>query len=137
MSERQRGEPRHVSPEVLKQALTEHVAPERLVVARGLFAGPSPQVPDEMYARIVRGKAHRERNALHLEHGATVDTNTFTSAGSPRATSSDGPRSRKSSSSWCSIPRPGHCCSSKRRTSGGTIRTVTSTEVGRHRYGRC
>jgi galactofuranosylgalactofuranosylrhamnosyl-N-acetylglucosaminyl-diphospho-decaprenol beta-1,5/1,6-galactofuranosyltransferase len=58
-------------------ALTEHAAPERLVVARGLFSGPSAQVSDEMYARIMSGKAHRERNALHLEHGATVDTNTY------------------------------------------------------------
>jgi galactofuranosylgalactofuranosylrhamnosyl-N-acetylglucosaminyl-diphospho-decaprenol beta-1,5/1,6-galactofuranosyltransferase len=77
MSERQRGAPGHVSPEMLRRALTEHAAPERLVVARGLFAGPSAQVPDDMYARIVSGKAHRERNALHLEHGATVDTNTY------------------------------------------------------------
>ena len=77
MSERDRGAPGHVSPEVLIQALTEHAAPERLVVARGLFAGPSAQVPDNMYARIVRGKAHRERNALQLEQGATVDTNTY------------------------------------------------------------
>ncbi len=30
-----------------------------------------------MYARIVSGQAHRERNALHLEQGATVDTNTY------------------------------------------------------------
>ncbi|MGH3675005.1 MAG: glycosyltransferase [Mycobacterium sp.] len=62
---------------MLKHALTEHAAPERLLVARGLFTGPSAQVPDDMYARIVSGKAHRERNALHLEHGATVDTNTY------------------------------------------------------------
>src|ERR1700704_2347019 len=60
-----------------ERMLTEHAAPERLVVARGLFAGPSPQVADDMYARIVRGKAHRERNALHLEKGATVETNTY------------------------------------------------------------
>ncbi|OBK76893.1 glycosyltransferase [Mycobacterium sp. 1274761.0] len=60
-----------------RAALTEHAAPERLVVARGLFTGPSASVPDEMYARIIGGKAHRERNALHLEHGATVDTNTY------------------------------------------------------------
>jgi galactofuranosylgalactofuranosylrhamnosyl-N-acetylglucosaminyl-diphospho-decaprenol beta-1,5/1,6-galactofuranosyltransferase len=69
MSERGRGAPGH--------ALTEHAAPERLVVARGLFAGPSAQVVDDMYARIIRGKAHRERNALDLEKGATVDTNTY------------------------------------------------------------
>ena len=60
-----------------RAALIEHAAPERLVVARGLFTGPSAQVPDNMYARIISGKAHRERNALYLEHGATVDTNTY------------------------------------------------------------
>jgi galactofuranosylgalactofuranosylrhamnosyl-N-acetylglucosaminyl-diphospho-decaprenol beta-1,5/1,6-galactofuranosyltransferase len=58
-------------------ALTEHAAPERLVVARGLFTGPSAQVPDDLYARIVEGRAQRERYALHLEKGATVDTNTY------------------------------------------------------------
>jgi galactofuranosylgalactofuranosylrhamnosyl-N-acetylglucosaminyl-diphospho-decaprenol beta-1,5/1,6-galactofuranosyltransferase len=58
-------------------ALTEHAAPERLVVARGLFSGPSAQVSDDLYARIVTGRAHRERYALHLEKGATVDTNTY------------------------------------------------------------
>jgi galactofuranosylgalactofuranosylrhamnosyl-N-acetylglucosaminyl-diphospho-decaprenol beta-1,5/1,6-galactofuranosyltransferase len=57
--------------------LTEHAAPERLVVARGLFAGPSAAVPDDLYARITKGKGHRERSALHLEKGATVDTNTY------------------------------------------------------------
>ena len=57
--------------------LVEHAAPDRLVVARGLFTGPSAQVSDDMYARIVSGRAHRERYALHLEKGATVDTNTY------------------------------------------------------------
>ena len=68
MSERERGAP---------DLLTEHTAPERLVVARGLFAGPSPTVPDQLYARVLRGKAQRERHALHLKQGATVDTNTY------------------------------------------------------------
>jgi galactofuranosylgalactofuranosylrhamnosyl-N-acetylglucosaminyl-diphospho-decaprenol beta-1,5/1,6-galactofuranosyltransferase len=77
MSERERGAPIHVGPDMLKPALTEHAAPERLVVARGLFAGPSPRVPDDLYARIVKGKANRERHALHLNKGATVDTNTY------------------------------------------------------------
>lgn len=58
-------------------ALTEHAAPERLVVARGLFAGPSAQVPDDMYARIVDGRAQRERYAVHLDKGAMVNTNTY------------------------------------------------------------
>ena len=57
--------------------LTEHAAPERLVVARGLFTGPSAQVVDDLYARIVDGRAQRERYALHLDKGATVDTNTY------------------------------------------------------------
>jgi galactofuranosylgalactofuranosylrhamnosyl-N-acetylglucosaminyl-diphospho-decaprenol beta-1,5/1,6-galactofuranosyltransferase len=77
MTERGAAQPGQVNPDVLKHALTEHAAPERLVVARGLFTGPSAQVSDEMYARIVSGRAHRERNALHLEQGATVDTNTY------------------------------------------------------------
>ena len=57
--------------------LTEHAAPERLVVARGLFTGPSAQVVDDLYARIVDGRAQRERYALQLDKGATVDTNTY------------------------------------------------------------
>ena len=57
--------------------LIEHAAPDRLVVARGLFTGPSAQVSDDLYARIVSGRAHRERYALHLEKGAPVDTNTY------------------------------------------------------------
>jgi len=77
MSERERGAPGHVGSDVLRQALTEHAAPERLVVARGLFAGPSPKVPDQLYVRLLRGKAQRERHALHLKQGATVDTNTY------------------------------------------------------------
>jgi galactofuranosylgalactofuranosylrhamnosyl-N-acetylglucosaminyl-diphospho-decaprenol beta-1,5/1,6-galactofuranosyltransferase len=77
MTERGAAQPGQVNPDVLKHALTEHAAPERLVVARGLFTGPSAQVSDEMYARILSGRAHRERNALHLEQGATVDTNTY------------------------------------------------------------
>ncbi|HZQ31091.1 MAG TPA: glycosyltransferase [Mycobacterium sp.] len=74
MTEREHGAP---ASEKRKNALVEHDAPERLVVARGLFAGPNPQVPDEMYACIQTGRARRERNALHLEQGATVDTDTY------------------------------------------------------------
>lgn len=57
--------------------LTDHPASERLVVARGLFSGPSPRVTNDMYARIVRGRAVRERNALRLEQGSTVHTDTY------------------------------------------------------------
>src|ERR1700730_14385553 len=77
MSERGPAMPGQVSPDVLKHALTEHAAPERLVVARGLFTGPNAAVTDDLYARIASGRAHRERYALHLEKSATVDTNTY------------------------------------------------------------
>ncbi|MGZ6778244.1 MAG: glycosyltransferase [Mycobacterium sp.] len=77
MTERGAAHPGQATPDILRRALTEHAAPERLVVARGLFTGPSAQVTDDMYARIVKGRAHRERYALHLEKGATVDTNTY------------------------------------------------------------
>jgi galactofuranosylgalactofuranosylrhamnosyl-N-acetylglucosaminyl-diphospho-decaprenol beta-1,5/1,6-galactofuranosyltransferase len=77
MSERGPVAPGQTSPDVLKQRLTDHAAADRLVVARGVFAGPNVQVSDEMYARVVKGKARRERHALHLEVGATVDTNTY------------------------------------------------------------
>ncbi len=49
---------------------------DRLVVARGLFAGVSAQVPDDMYARV-RGRGTCERTALHLEKGARASTNTY------------------------------------------------------------
>ena len=77
MSERGPVAPGQTSPDVLKQRLTDHAASDRLVVARGVFAGPNVQVSDDMYARVVKGKARRERHALHLEQGATVDTNTY------------------------------------------------------------
>ena len=77
MSEREPVAPRRVSTDVLKHALTDHPAPERLVVARGLFSGPSPRVTEDMYARIVRGRVVRERNALRLDDGARVRTDTY------------------------------------------------------------
>src|ERR1700754_3079786 len=77
MSERGPAMPGQVSQDVLKHALTEHAAPERLVVARGLFTGPTPLVTDDLYARIVNGPAHRERYALHLDKGSNVSTNPY------------------------------------------------------------
>ncbi|NLU83573.1 glycosyltransferase [Rhodococcus sp. HNM0569] len=61
----------------VRSALVDHAAPERFVVHRGVFTGPTPRVKDDMYARIVKGKAHRQRFTLHLEKGATVDTDTY------------------------------------------------------------
>lgn len=51
--------------------------PHALRVQRGVFTGPNARVSDGMYARIVTGRAHRERYCVHLEKGATVDTDTY------------------------------------------------------------
>ncbi|MEV0296543.1 glycosyltransferase [Nocardia sp. NPDC050710] len=54
----------------------DHRAPDRMVLQRGIFTGPSAKVSDELYA-VVKGRAHRERLALRLEKGATAHTNTY------------------------------------------------------------
>src|SRR5689334_2339713 len=55
---------------------TDHRAPDRLVLARGIFTGPAPKISDELYA-VVKGKSHRERLSLRLEKGAHANTNTY------------------------------------------------------------
>lgn len=57
--------------------LGEREGHDVLVLARGPFTGPTARVSDDLYAKIVSGKAHRERFALHLEKGARVSTNTY------------------------------------------------------------
>ncbi|MEV6274607.1 glycosyltransferase [Nocardia sp. NPDC051832] len=54
----------------------DHRAPDRLVLQRGIFTGPSAKISDELYA-VVKGRSHRERLALRLEKGATAHTNTY------------------------------------------------------------
>ncbi|MFX0573210.1 glycosyltransferase [Nocardia nepalensis] len=54
----------------------DHQAPDRLVLQRGIFTGPSAKVSDELYA-VVKGRAHRERLELRLEKGASAHTNTY------------------------------------------------------------
>lgn len=63
-----------VAPESLRSA--HHRAPDRLVLQRGIFTGPSPRVSDELYA-VVKGRSSRERLSLRLEKGATAHTNTY------------------------------------------------------------
>lgn len=63
-----------VAPESLRTE--HHQAPDRLVLARGIFTGPSPKISDELYA-VVKGRATRDRLSLHLEKGATAHTNTY------------------------------------------------------------
>ncbi|MBH0779032.1 glycosyltransferase [Nocardia bovistercoris] len=54
----------------------DHRAPDRLVLQRGIFTGPSAKISDELYA-VAKGRAHRERLALRLEKGASAHTNTY------------------------------------------------------------
>ncbi|WP_330251217.1 glycosyltransferase [Nocardia sp. NBC_00565] len=54
----------------------DHRAPDRLLLQRGIFTGPSAKVSDELYA-VVKGRAHRERLELRLEKGASAHTNTY------------------------------------------------------------
>ncbi len=60
-----------------RSELHQHRDLARLVLARGVFTGPTARVKDALYAKIVAGKAHRERFAVHLEKGATVSTDTY------------------------------------------------------------
>ena len=49
----------------------------RIVAQRGLFLGPSLLVPEDLYARIERGAASRERHRVELGPAASVTTNTY------------------------------------------------------------
>ncbi|WP_431955178.1 glycosyltransferase [Nocardia lijiangensis] len=67
----------HAKPAAAPASLrADHRAPDRLVLQRGIFTGPSAKVSDELYA-VVKGRAARDRLALHLEKGATAHTNTY------------------------------------------------------------
>jgi galactofuranosylgalactofuranosylrhamnosyl-N-acetylglucosaminyl-diphospho-decaprenol beta-1,5/1,6-galactofuranosyltransferase len=48
-----------------------------LLAQRTLFAGPSPEAPDELYVVDVAGVMVRERNRVILDGHASVSTNTF------------------------------------------------------------
>ena len=61
----------------LQDALVARPAAADLVVARGVFASASPQIPDDLYAKIVEGRVTRARTALELEAGAVVTTDTY------------------------------------------------------------
>lgn len=51
--------------------------PERHVVQRGPFTGPSALVPEDLYARVEAGIARRERARVTLRPGTRVSTNTY------------------------------------------------------------
>ena len=56
--------------------LSEHAGSGVLLAQRGLFAGTSPIVSDDLYAKT-KGFVKRTRFALHLERGTRVTTNTY------------------------------------------------------------
>ena len=57
------------TPDAIRGALVEHSAPQRLVAQRGLFAGPSSLVSEDLYVLIDEGMGYRERATLRLIRG--------------------------------------------------------------------
>ena len=51
--------------------------PDRLLVQRGLFSGPTVEVPDEMYVEVVEGRAERRRRHVGVGPHSRVSTNTY------------------------------------------------------------
>ncbi len=57
--------------------LVAHAPSGRLVAQRGLFRGPDPVCPDDLYAQVVFGNAVRERQRLVVHPGSEVSTDTY------------------------------------------------------------
>ncbi|MFI7674933.1 glycosyltransferase [Actinophytocola sp. NPDC049390] len=49
----------------------------RLVAQRGLFRGPDPVCPDDLYLQVEHGSAVRERQRLLVHAGSSVTTDTY------------------------------------------------------------
>ena len=64
-------------PVVTERSVPRDRPADRLLAQRTLFAGPSPEAPDELYAVVVRGVMVRERGRVILDGHAAVHTNTF------------------------------------------------------------
>lgn len=58
-------------------ALVARAAGERLTAQRGLFTGPSPRVPGELYLAVPSGNAEAERARVSVGPHSTVSTNTY------------------------------------------------------------
>ncbi|MBJ8346204.1 glycosyltransferase [Antrihabitans sp. YC2-6] len=56
--------------------LSDHRPPDRLVVARGVFTGPSAIINDNLYA-VAKGEASRTRGSLQLAKGGKANLNTY------------------------------------------------------------
>ena len=52
-------------------------APTRVLIQRGLFFGPSARAPEDLYSRVEKGAARRERTRAILAPGTHVTTNTY------------------------------------------------------------
>ncbi|HEV7646647.1 MAG TPA: glycosyltransferase [Actinophytocola sp.] len=59
------------------ERLVEHTPSGRLVAQRGLFRGPDPVCPDDLYAQVVFGGAVRERQRLVVHAGSEVTMDTY------------------------------------------------------------
>lgn len=67
----------HALGDTPEPALIVRSPPARLTAQRGLFAGPSALVSDDLYATVTRGVAQRRRAGVFLHPNATVSTNTY------------------------------------------------------------
>ena len=56
--------------------LVDHTAPDRLVAARGIFAGPTTRISDELYV-VAKNVLDRDRLTLRLGKGGSAHTNTY------------------------------------------------------------
>jgi galactofuranosylgalactofuranosylrhamnosyl-N-acetylglucosaminyl-diphospho-decaprenol beta-1,5/1,6-galactofuranosyltransferase len=64
-------------PATIGQNHVQRLPPDRLVVQRTLFAGPSPDAPDDLYCVVDRGTMCRERDRVTLDGHARATTNTY------------------------------------------------------------
>ncbi|TQN41545.1 galactofuranosylgalactofuranosylrhamnosyl-N-acetylglucosaminyl-diphospho-decaprenol beta-1,5/1,6-galactofuranosyltransferase [Blastococcus colisei] len=65
------------APAARQQAVQPAVRAGRLLAQRTLFAGPSPDAPDELYVAPVKGVLVQERTRLTLDGHAVASTNTY------------------------------------------------------------
>lgn len=65
-----------IVPAEARVGVTEPVV-GRIVAQRGLFLGPNLLVPEDLYSRVERGAARRERSRVELAPASAVSTNTY------------------------------------------------------------
>ncbi|MBY6687703.1 glycosyltransferase [Rhodococcus sp. BP-149] len=63
--------------DAVRSTMVEHDARSRFVVQRGLFAGPSPLIDDDLYAEVISGFARRSRYRIDIDPHARVETNSY------------------------------------------------------------